>query len=386
MKTDFKAKAAKQTRNNATQIVATLGPATNTYEAISKLYEAGVDTFRLNFSHGSHEDHGKLFDIIRQLEKDVGSPIGILADMQGPKLRIGAFKDNIKVPLTPGKQIKFDLDPAPGDETRVGFPHPDIMAALEVGARFLMDDGNVAMKIVGKGEGYVIAESVYGSELSGKKGVNVPDLSRPVSAITDKDKADMEFALSRGADWIALSFVQTAADVKEGKDLIAGRAKVIVKMEKPAAITNMKSIIAESDAIMVARGDLGVETPQESVPGAQFALIAEAIEQGKPVVVATQMFDSMINNPRPTRAEVNDVHTAVMQGASGVMLSGETSIGKYPTLAVEGMDKTVAEAERGVLYSRATVKNAPVAPPFTPRPSLVGEKPAAKAVPPRYGS
>ncbi len=375
MKKEFETKATKQARANTTQIVATLGPATNTYETIKKIWEAGVDTFRLNFSHGSHEDHGKLFDIIRQLEKDVGEPIGILADMQGPKLRIGAFKDGMKVPLTPGKQIKFDLDPTPGDESRVSFPHPDVMAALEVGARFLMDDGDVGMKIVGKGEGYVIAEAIYGAELSGKKGVNVPDLSRPVSAITEKDKADIEYALSRGADWIALSFVQSADDIREGKALINGRAKVMAKMEKPAALTNMKEIIAEVDAVMVARGDLGVEIPPEEVPPAQIALINESIAQKKPVLVATQMHDSMIENPRPTRAEVTDVFTAVMQGASGVMLSGETSIGKYPVLAVESMDKTIYRAENGP-GSRAEL-NVRVAPPLVPRPSLAAKSPPA---------
>lgn len=377
MKTDFTAKATKQTRANTTQIVATLGPASNTYDTIKKLWEAGVDTFRLNFSHGSHEDHGKLFDIIRKLEADVGEPIGILADMQGPKLRIGAFKDNMKVPLTPGKQIKFDLDPTPGDETRVSFPHPDVMAALEVGARFLMDDGDVGMKIVGKGEGYLVAEAVYGAELSGKKGVNVPDLSRPVSSITPKDKADMEFALGRGADWIALSFVQTAGDIREGKALIAGRAKVMAKMEKPMALKNIAEITAEVDAIMVARGDLGVEIPPEEVPAAQAALIAESIKQGKPVLVATQMFDSMIENPRPTRAEVSDVHNAVLQGASGVMLSGESSVGKYPVLAVDSMDKVITQAERGPAHSRLTLKG-PVAVPLVPRPSVQKAMPACK--------
>ena len=363
------------------------GPSVATIcEKIKALYEGGVDTFRLNFSHGTHEDHAKLFKIIREVEKDVGAPIGILADMQGPKLRIGAFKEDKKIPMVPGKQIRFDLDPTPGDETRVCFPHPDIMSALEIGARFLMDDGNVAMKIVGKGEGYLVAESVYGAELSSRKGVNVPDLSRPINSLTEKDKVDMEFALQQGADWIALSFVQTAEEVKAGKELIAGRAKVMVKMEKPAAITNRKAIIAEADAIMVARGDLGVEIPQEQVPAAQAVLIEDAIAAKKPVVVATQMFDSMINNPRPTRAEVSDVALAVKQGASAVMLSGESSIGKYPVDAVNAMDKTIYDAENSTLHSRATMKNPPLAPPLVPRPSLVEKAPAAVYKPPRYGT
>lgn len=384
MKKDF-ANAARQARTNQTQIIATLGPASNNPETIRALFEAGVDTFRLNFSHGTHEDHAKSVAMIRALEKEAGVPIGVMADLQGPKLRIGAFQDDAKIALHPGKKIRFDLDPAPGDETRVAFPHPDILNALEKGAKFLMDDGNVGMAIAEKGDGYVVAEVVYGTELSGRKGVNVPDLARPVEALTEKDKKDLAFALSLGVDWIAQSFVQTADDVRAAKKLINGRAKLLAKMEKPAAVTNMKEIIAEVDAIMVARGDLGVEIPLTQVPAAQYALIQEAIKQDKPVIVATQMFDSMRENPRPTRAEVADVALAVMQGASAVMLSGETSIGKYPVKAVETMDETVSEAERGALYSRATV-NPPVAPPFNPRPPLLA-KPAAPVVKfPRYGT
>ncbi|HYD17585.1 MAG TPA: pyruvate kinase [Patescibacteria group bacterium] len=386
MKEEFeRAKSRVQARNNQTQIIATLGPATSTYETLKAIYEAGADTFRLNFSHGTQEQHAKSIALIRQLEKDIGAPIGILADMQGPKLRIGAFADDAKIPLVPGQTIKFDLDPAPGDATRVSFPHPDILAALEPGAKFLMDDGNVGMKIAEKGDGYVIAEVVYGNELSGKKGVNVPALARHVDALTAKDKSDLEFALSHGVDWIAQSFVQDASDILEAKKLINGRAKLIAKMEKPAAVRNMKEIIAEVDAIMVARGDLGVEIPLTQVPGVQAALIEEAIRQNKPVVVATHMFDSMRENPRPTRAEVSDVNLAVLQGASGVMLSGETSVGKYPVKAVETMDETVSEAERGLHHSRATMKNPPLAPPFEARPTLA-DAPAAKPVPPRYGT
>lgn len=380
MKADFtKAKAAAPTRANKTQIIATLGPATNSPEKLRELYEAGVDIFRLNFSHGTHEEHARTVAMIRALEKEAGAPLGILADMQGPKLRIGAFKDGMKIPLGAGQKIRFDLDPTAGDETRVSFPHPDILSALEQGAQFLMDDGNVAMKISEKGDGYVVAEVVYGTELSGHKGVNVPDLSHPVEALTAKDKIDLEFALGLGVDWIAQSFVQTADDIRAAKKIIAGRAKLMAKMEKPAALANMKEIIAEADAIMVARGDLGVEIPQEKVPAAQHVLIEEAIRAGKPVVVATQMFDSMINNSRPTRAEVSDVALAVLQGASALMLSGETSIGKHPALAVDMMDKTIYEAESGTLHSRATLKNPPLAPPIVPRPSLE-EKPPANVV------
>jgi pyruvate kinase len=386
MKADF-TKATEETRTavNQTQIIATLGPATNSPEKIRALFDSGVDTFRLNFSHGTHEEHAKSVAMIRKVEKEIGEPLGILADMQGPKLRIGTFKDDMKIPLEPGQRIRFDLDPAPGDASRVAFLHPEIIAALEPEAQLLMDDGNVAMRIAEKGDGYLVAEVIYGTELSGKKGVNVPDLSRPVEAITQKDKEDIEFALSLGVDWIAQSFVQTADDMREARKIIKGRAKLMAKMEKPSAIENMKAILAEADAIMVARGDLGVEMPQEKVPGLQHALIEAAIAANKPVIVATQMFDSMINNPRPTRAEINDVALAVLQGASGVMLSGETSVGKYPVQAVTLMEKVIQEAERGDLYSRATLDNPPIAPPFTGRQPPAKEKssdPSMKPPPP----
>ena len=358
--------AGKQDRDVTTQIVATLGPASNTYETIYALYKAGVDCFRLNFSHGTHEDHKKCADIIRQIENDTGAKIGILADMQGPKLRIGQFRDDAKIALKPGMKIRFDLDPAPGDATRVAFPHPDILKALEPGARFLMDDGNVGMTVSEKGDGYVVAEVRYGKELSSRKGVNVPDLSRHVDALTPKDRDDLEFALSLGVDWIAQSFVQSADDVAEAKQLINGRAKLIAKIEKPAAVKNFPEILPYIDAAMVARGDLGVEIPFEEVPGVQKYLINECLKAGKPVVVATQMLDSMQANPRPTRAEVSDVAQAVYDGASAVMLSGETSIGKYPVLAVEAMDKICQTVEKGGAYTKGLD-----VPALKPRPSTV---------------
>jgi pyruvate kinase len=299
-----------------------------------------------------------------------------MADMQGPKLRIGAFEGDKKIQLKPGMKIRFDLDPAPGDETRVSFPHPDIIRALEPGARFLMDDGNVGMTVAEKGDGYIVAEVKYGQQLSSRKGVNVPDLSRHVDALTPKDRDDLAFALALGVDWIAQSFVQNAQDVKEAKDLIGGRAKLIAKIEKPAAVKNFTEILPYIDAAMVARGDLGVEIPFEEVPGVQKYLVGECRKAGKPVVVATQMLDSMQNNPRPTRAEVSDVAQAVYDGASAVMLSGETSIGKYPALAVEAMDRICYTVEHGGAYTRGYDM-----PELTPRPSTIFNARAAKPDP-----
>jgi pyruvate kinase len=345
-------KTDPQDRECRTKIVATLGPATSTYETIYALYKAGADCFRLNFSHGSHEDHAKSAAIIRKIQADTGADIGIMADMQGPKLRIGAFEGDKKIKLSPGMKIRFDLDPTPGDDKRVSFPHPDILKALEPGARFLMDDGNIGMTVAEKGEGYIVAEVKYGQELSSRKGVNVPDLSRHVDALTPKDRDDLQFALSLGVDWIAQSFVQSAEDVKEARDIINGRAKLIAKIEKPAAVKNFGEILPYIDAAMVARGDLGVEIPFEEVPGVQKYLIHACRAAGKPVVVATQMLDSMRDNPRPTRAEVSDVAQAVYDGASAVMLSGETSVGKYPALAVEAMDKICYTVEHGGAYTK----------------------------------
>jgi pyruvate kinase len=356
-----------------TKIIATLGPATASYESIRALFNAGANFFRLNFSHGTHEDHRRNADIIRQIERESGADIGIIADLQGPKLRIGKFRDNAKIPLKPGMQIRFDLDPALGDETRVMFPHPDIIAALEPGAPLLLDDGNVGMKVVDKGADFLVAEVEYGTELSGNKGVNVPQLSIPVPALTEKDKKDLDVALDLGAEWIAQSFVQSAADVAEAQALIAGRAGLIAKIEKPAAVENLKAIIAQADAIMLARGDLGVEMPLEQVPPIQKVAIYEARLANKPIIIATQMLQSMIESPRPTRAEASDVAAAVFDGANAVMLSGETSVGKYPVQAVETMDRICREMESGKIHSLAmqAAAKAPAqeAPPFPHTPS-----------------
>ena len=336
-----------------TKIIATLGPASASYDTINALVGAGVDFFRLNFSHGTHDDHRRNAAIIRQIEQEKGIDIGIIADLQGPKLRIGKFKDNAKIALQPGKRIRFDLDPALGDENRVSFPHPEIIAALETGAPVLMDDGNVGLKIVDKGDDFLIAEVEYGTELSGNKGVNVPQLSIPVPALTDKDREDLVVALDLGAEWIAQSFVQSAADVAEAQKLIQGRAGLIAKVEKPAAVKNLKDIFRQADAIMLARGDLGVEMPLEQVPPIQKVAIYEARLANKPIIIATQMLDSMRESPRPTRAEVSDVAQAVFDGAHAVMLSGETSVGKYPVETVKTMDKICREMESGKIHSLA---------------------------------
>ncbi|HEY8192245.1 MAG TPA: pyruvate kinase, partial [Alphaproteobacteria bacterium] len=328
-------------------------PTSSSYDSIRALFNAGANFFRLNFSHGTYDDHRNNAAIIHRLEQETGADIGIIADLQGPKLRNGKFRDSAKIPLRPGMRIRFDLDPALGDETRVSFPHPDIIEALEPGAPILMDDGNVGMKIVDKGADFLVAEVEYGSELSGNKGVNVPQLSIPVPALTEKDKKDLAVALDLGAEWIAQSFVQSAADVATAQALIARRAGLIAKIEKPAAVKNLKAILAQADAIMLARGDLGVEMPLEQVPPIQKVAIYEARLADKPIIIATQMLDSMRESPRPTRAEVSDVAQAVFDGANAVMLSGETSVGKYPVQTVEIMDRICREMESGTIHSLA---------------------------------
>jgi pyruvate kinase len=374
-------------RDCQTQIIATLGPASSSYEALKALQAAGVGVFRLNFSHGTHEDHARSVALIRQLEAETGASLGIIADVQGPKLRIGAFAGDKKIALREGMEMRFDLDSAPGDETRVNFPHPDVLAALEPGAQFLMDDGNVGLTVTGKGEGYVTAKVRYGTELSGHKGVNVPDLARPVPALTPKDKDDIAFALTLGVDWIAQSFVQSAADVEEAKKLIDGKARIIAKIEKPAAVKNFDAILAASDAVMVARGDLGVELPVYKLPVIQKTLISKGRAAGKPIIVATQMLDSMRESPRPTRAEVADVAQAVLDGASAVMLSGETSVGKYPVEAAAMMDSICHEIEQSHLHSLTLINGGArsylgaVFTPHAEKPAPAKKDPTAK--PPR---
>jgi pyruvate kinase len=336
-------------RNRSTKIVATLGPSSDTEAMITALFDAGVDIFRLNFSHGSHDDHLSKLQIIRKLEASTGRAIGILADLQGPKIRVAKFIDDA-VELEEGASFRLDLDTTPGDGTRVGLPHPEVYQALRDGARILLDDGKLCLEVVHHGADFAETRVVTGGRLSNRKGVNLPDVMLPLSALSEKDRADLEFALGIGVDWIALSFVQRPDDVAEARSLIAGRAGVLVKLEKPAALDHLSEIIHLSDALMVARGDLGVELPPERVPGVQRRIVHEARLAGKPVVVATQMLESMIDSPTPTRAEASDVATAVYEGADAVMLSAESAAGHYPREAVEMMHRIIVQVEHDPLY------------------------------------
>jgi pyruvate kinase len=336
-------------RDAATRIIATLGPASSSPDVIAALSEAGANVFRLNFSHGNHEDHQARYETIRELEQRNGRSIGVLADLQGPKLRIATFADG-KITLERGQKFRLDLDLAPGDTTRVGMPHPEIFAAVESGQDLLLDDGKVRLHIERSDRKSADTMVVAGGPLSNRKGVNVPQAVLPLAALTDKDRRDLDFALQLGVDWIALSFVQRPDDVAEAKKLVAGRAGVMVKLEKPQAIEHLDGLIELADALMVARGDLGVELPPEEVPPLQRRIVRACRRAGKPVVVATQMLESMISAPTPTRAEASDVATAVYDGADAVMLSAETASGGYPVEAVTIMEKIILRIERDELY------------------------------------
>jgi pyruvate kinase len=305
--------------------------------------------FRLNFSHGTHAEHHERIAIIRALERQTGRPIGILTDLQGPKLRVGAM-GNGGVELVAGAHLRFDLDPAPGDARRVPLPHPEVFAAIEPGTDLLVNDGKLRLRVLAAGRDFADTEVLVGGPLTNHKGVNVPDATLPISALGDKDREDLRFALDEKVDYIGLSFIQRPEDVAEARRLIAGRAAVLSKLEKPNAIQHLDEIITLSDAVMVARGDLGVELPPEDVPSLQKQIVRACRQHGKPVVVATQMLESMIGAPSPTRAEASDVATAVYDGADAVMLSAETAAGKYPIEAVTMMDRIVARVERDPFY------------------------------------
>lgn len=332
-------------RRRRTKIIATIGPASSTPEILARLFQAGADVFRLNFSHGTHEDHAARIQAIRALEAEFGRPIGILADVQGPKLRVGRFGGG-RVHLQTGQEFRLDLNPTPGNSRRVELPHPEIIAAARIGTMLLLDDGKLRLRVTHTRDDHLETEIVVGGPLSDRKGVNVPDIVLPIPALTAKDRADLAFALDHGADCIGLSFVQRPEDVAEAREIAAGRAWIMTKLEKPQALDNLDAILALSDAVMVARGDLGVELPPEEVPLAQKRIISAARALGRPVVVATQMLESMINAPAPTRAEASDVATAVFEGADAVMLSAETAAGQYPFEAVNIMDRIVARVER----------------------------------------
>ncbi|MBV9117108.1 MAG: pyruvate kinase [Acetobacteraceae bacterium] len=332
-------------RRRRTKIIATLGPASSTPEVMARLFQAGADVFRLNFSHGTHEDHAARFDMIRALEDRFDRPIGILADVQGPKLRVGRFGGG-RAHLQSGKEFRLDLNPTPGNANRVNLPHPEIIEAARVGTTLLLDDGKLRLRVARKREDALETEVLVGGPLSDRKGVNVPDVVLPIPALTEKDRGDLAFALDHGASYIGLSFVQRPEDVVEAKRLVDGRAAVMTKLEKPQALENLDEIVRLSDAVMVARGDLGVELPPEEVPLAQKRIVRAARTMGRPVVVATQMLESMIAAPAPTRAEASDVATAVFDGADAVMLSAETAAGQYPYEAVNMMDRIIARVEQ----------------------------------------
>jgi pyruvate kinase len=338
-------------RHRNTKIIATLGPASSDIEVIRRLFVAGVDVFRLNFSHGEHADHKARLESIRALEPEVGRPIGVMLDLQGPKLRIGRFAGG-ETELAVGQPFRLDLTDEAGDENRVRLPHREVFAAISPGTELLLDDGRIRLRTEKCGDDFAETTVLAGGRLSDRKGVNVPQITLPIAALTEKDRRDLRFGLDLGVDWVALSFVQRAEDVAEARKLIGGRAAVMTKLEKPAAIDHLDEIIDLSDGIMVARGDLGVELVPESVPGLQKEIVSTARHAGKPVVVATQMLESMVEAPTPTRAEASDVATAVYDGADALMLSAESATGAFPVEAVAMMDRIIARVEHDPRYRR----------------------------------
>ncbi len=337
-------------RGRKVRILATLGPSSDTPEMIARLVEAGADAFRINMSHGEQADKARLIEAIRALEGKYGRPTTILFDLQGPKLRVGDFEGGSAM-LEAGASFILDCDPALGDSRRVELPHPELFEAVSVGDRLLIDDGRIRLEIRSVEPGKIEARVEVGGKVSNHKGVNVPDVLVPIPALTDKDRSDLVFALDQGADWIALSFVQRPEDVAEARALIGDRAALLAKIEKPAGIDRLDQILELSDAVMVARGDLGVELPPEGVPPLQNRIIASARQFGKPVVVATQMLESMIVSPTPTRAEVSDVANAVYDGADAIMLSAESAAGQYPVEAVAMMDRIAKRVEADPVYA-----------------------------------
>lgn len=331
-------------RNRKSKIISTIGPATSNKKIIKELFISGADIFRLNFSHGSIEEHRHNYNLIREAEKEVGRPICILADLQGPKLRIGEF-NNTEVSLKAGKEFLLDLENKPGDEKRVYFPHPEVYESLTPNSIILINDGKIRLQIIKQNKNYLTTEIMNDSIISNNKGVNIPDVELPLSSLTTKDKIDLQKALDMGVDWIALSFVQTQEDVEALKKIVGKKTLVMAKIEKPSALKNLDGILNVSDGIMIARGDLGVELPPEKIPSIQKNIVRKAREAGKPVVVATQMLESMVNNPTPTRAESSDVATAIYDGADTVMLSAETAIGKYPVASVSIMNRIIESVE-----------------------------------------
>lgn len=331
-------------RQRKVRILATLGPASSDRATIEALYRAGADAFRINMSHGDHEDHAESIAAIRALEKEIGRPMTVLVDLQGPKLRVGTFK-NGKAELKDGATFMLDRQSEPGTAERVELPHDEIFASIEPGKRLLLDDGRIVLRVQSSDSTGIETKVEVGGTLSDRKGLNVPDIVLPLAALTDKDRRDLNFALDQGADWIALSFVQRPEDLAEARKLIQNRAALLAKIEKPSAVERIEEILEAADAVMVARGDLGVEVPPQNVPPLQKQIVEKARTLGRPVIVATQMLESMIGAPTPTRAEVSDVATAVYDGADAIMLSAETAAGEFPIESVEMMDKIATAVE-----------------------------------------
>jgi pyruvate kinase len=340
---------ATSPRSRKVRVLATLGPASNTPEMIGKLFEAGADAFRINMSHGDQQSKVAVVEAIRGLEKIYGRPTTILADLQGPKLRVGKFAHG-KVMLATDSTFVLDRDPTPGDEHRVELPHREIFEAIEPGARLLLDDGKLVLRVLEHDRERIITNVEVGGALSNNKGLNVPDVVVPMAALTEKDRSDLAFAIDQNVDWIALSFVQRPEDLMEARKLIGGKASLLAKIEKPAAIERLEEIIENCDGVMVARGDLGVELPPQTVPPLQKRIVETARRQGKPVVVATQMLESMIESPSPTRAEVSDVATAIYDGADAIMLSAESAAGKWPIESVAMMNAIGVAVEQDPMH------------------------------------
>ena len=331
-------------RRRRTRIVATLGPASRAPTMVLALAEAGVDVFRLNFSHGTHQDHANALKAVRRAEAEIGRPLAALADLQGPKFRLGAFKDG-RIDIAEGQRLKLDLDPAPGDRRRVQLPHPEVFRVLREGMLLLLDDGKVRLRVIGAKSNSAEVEVEAGEALSDHKGLAVPGATIPVPAMTSKDQADAQYAMRIGVDWLALSFVQHAGDVAALKRIAEGRAAILAKIEKPAAVNDLEAILDVSDGVMVARGDLGVELATEEVPVVQKRIVRAARRRGAPVIIATQMLESMITAPAPTRAEASDVAGGVYEGADALMLSAESAVGAYPREAVAIMDAIIRRVE-----------------------------------------
>ena len=337
-------------RQRNIKIVATLGPSSSDYDTIKDLHLAGADVFRLNMSHGTHDEIAKRHKIIRKIEDELSSPIAILADLQGPKLRVGPFKNGIEE-LTENEKFRLDLEDELGTKDRVQLPHPEIFQALHEGAHLLINDGKIKLMVERCGPDFADCLVLNGGEISDRKGVNVPDVILPLAALSEKDRADLDFICDLGIDWLALSFVQRAEDIVDARNLIAGRASVISKIEKPSAVKSFDEILKVSDGVMVARGDLGVELPVQNVPPIQKRLVRKCRAAAKPVIVATQMLESMIESPMPTRAEVSDVATAIYEGSDAIMLSAESAAGQFPIQAVETMNNVAIEVESDPTYT-----------------------------------